>query len=162
MHKTLITTVAVSCIAFTGCKVKSDMGQVTYTGEQAIIYKTNGDYSKNVAVTLNDSHSSIIAYPAPADVYRNGKLAYPEALGNGFLLDNRGINANTAFLNLTYEEYAKLSAAPPLADMMAQIKDKEPITEIYNLGSRSTYKNEVADINRIISKGDLSRFKKLK
>jgi hypothetical protein len=162
MQKAIITTIAVSCLAIASCRVKPDAGQVSYTGEQAIVYKTWKDYRRNVPVTLNAARTEIIAYPAPGDLYRNGQLAYPSRLSEGFLLDNRGISPNSAFLSLTYEEYAKLAAAPPLSEMMGLIEDKEPFVAIYNLGNRSSYKNEITELNSIISKGRLGRFKRVK
>ena len=82
------------------------------TGPAAIIYKTKADYSKNVPVTLSDDKLHVVSYPAPQDVYFHGELAYPTQLAKGFLLDNRGISVNSAFISLTYEEYSKLPAAP--------------------------------------------------
>lgn len=103
-----------------------------------------------------------MAYPSAKDVYYNGQLAYPTVLQNGYFLDNRGIGPNSAFLKLTYEEYSKMSDIPALASLYNQILEKDPFTEIYNLGDRTRFKDEVADINKIIAKGGLKKFTKVK
>lgn len=159
----LITVVALGAIA--ACKAKQTaqaVAEVSYTGEQTIIYKTRTNYSRYVPVTMNADKTEIVAYPAPSDVYRNGKLAYPTPLADGYLLDNRGIGLNSVFLKVTYEEYSKLAQAPSLKEMMDLIVDKDPFLRIYNLGTRSRFKDEVTEINGIISKNELERYKRLK
>lgn len=117
-----------------------------------IIYKTRADYRNFVPVTLNENRSAIVSYPAPSDVYYKGKLAYPTELINGYLLDNRGITAQSAFLNITYEEYSKLENIS--VDFLWQnIKDATPLLELYSCGSRDTLKNGVEQLNRIIEGG---------
>ena len=126
-----------------------------------IIYKTKGDYFDKVPVILNDGKNAIIAYPGPKDVFYNGILALPTKLKDGYLLDNRGINKNVVFINFTYEEYSKLKEAPLISDMLKMIIDKNPITEMYNCGSRYQYKEIVNDLNKIIDTKQLNRFKKI-
>jgi hypothetical protein len=153
---------AVLFFCFTDCKTKqTNTTEVSYTGECAIVYKTKTDYRNNVPVTMNADKTAIVSYPAPTDVYYKGKLAYPTALLNGYWLDNRGISVNTVFLKLTYEEYSKLDTAPTLEEMTEMIVDKNPFTEIYNLGNRSRFTNETEEINTLIKKGALKKFKRL-
>ena len=131
-------------------KVKEN-NPVDYSiGPATIIYKTKNDYFDKISVTLNDDKTKIVSYPGPKDVYYNGQLAYPTKLNNGYMLDNRGINKNTAFLNITYEEYSKRTEAPSLSEMMNMIIDKEPFIEIYNCGTRYQYKDIVNDLNKVI------------
>lgn len=146
----------------TACKTKNVAEGVTYTGEQTIVYKTVNDYHEYVPVTMNTEKTEIVAYPSPKDVYRNGQLALPTTLANGYWLDNRGVNANTVFLNITYREYAQLTEAPSLQKMLDMIKDKNPFESIYNLGTRNRFKDEVSEINYIIKKNLLQQFKKVK
>jgi hypothetical protein len=127
----------------------------------AIIYKTKNDYYDKVPVTLNDNKTKIISYPGPKDIFYNEKLSLPEKLSDGFLLDNRGINKNVAFLNITYSEYSTLTEAPLLSEMMKMIIDKDPLTEMYNCGSRYQYKDIVADLNKFIDNKKLSKFKRI-
>ena len=127
----------------------------------ALLYKTKGDYADLVPVTLSDDRRSIVAYPAPGDI--TGHLPRPTALAQGYWLDNRGIGPNTAFLKLTYADYAQLSAAPSLADMEALIMDRDPLTALCDCGPRSAYANPTADLNALITAGSLpSRCKVLK
>jgi hypothetical protein len=116
-----------------------------------IIYKTNADYYQNVAVTLNDEKTDIVSYPDIVDVYYNGKLAYPTKLENGYLLDNRGISKNTAFLKYTYDEYSKLPATPSKDDLLKMIIGKNAVTELYNCNKLP--KNNIQLLNDAIKKG---------
>lgn len=122
-------------------------------GPQAIVYKTMKDYTNLVPVIMNSEGSRIISYPAPADVFYQGKLAKPTALKNGYLLDNRGINENVAFLNYTYEEYSRLPEAPSMEEMLSRIVEKHPLTELINCGLRSQYKDEIKELNMLIDAG---------
>src|SRR5436309_2146351 len=77
-------------------------------GPHAMVYKTKANYSKLVPVDMSDDKTQIASYPAPTDVVSGSGYATPTQLHSGYLLDNRGIGKNAAFLKLTYEEYAKL------------------------------------------------------
>ena len=127
----------------------------------AIIYKTKKDYDNKVPVLLNDEKNKIVSYPAIKDIFFNGKLALPDKLSDGFLLDNRGIYRNVAFLNITYEEYSKMTKELSLVEMMKLIIDKDPISEMYNCGSRYQYKNIVLELNKFIEAKQLNKFKKI-
>jgi len=116
-----------------------------------IIYKTNADFSKNVAIMLNDEKTDILSYPDITDVYYQGKLAYPTLLANGYLLDNRGVGKNTAFIKYTYEEYSKLKQTPDKDELMKMIISKNPITELYKCNKLP--KNDIEKLNSIIKNG---------
>ena len=83
-------------------------GQNSVPSPPCIVYKTKSDYSKNIPVILSDDQTRIVSYPDVKDVYFKGNLAYPTVLNDGFLLDNRGIGPNVAFLSVTYEQYSKM------------------------------------------------------
>jgi hypothetical protein len=70
---------------------------------------TKKNYDKNVAIYLLEDKKHITGYPHPSDV---SEKSYPTSLKNGYLLDNRGIGTNTAFISMTYEEYAALKNVP--------------------------------------------------
>ena len=144
----------------TSLKLPGGKPAALITGPGTIIYKTKADYSKNVPVTLSEDKSHIVSYPAPQDVYFRGELAYPTKLAKGFLLDNRGISVNSAFISLTYEEYAKLGAAPNPEALYKMIIDKDPFTEMYSLGSR--YRNATQEITELIENHKLKHYKRLK
>lgn len=129
--------------------------QVQITGPKAVVYKTKKDYRKMVPVTLSADKSKIVSYPAPTDLKSDGKLTLPSKLKNKYLLDNRGIGKNTAFLNMTYEQYAALEHPPTLNDMYAMILDKDPISEMCDCGERSKYENAEQELNKLIKKKKL-------
>ena len=139
----------------------SAVNKVGRPGPAAIVYKTKADYSKYVPVTLSDDKTKIVSYPAPQDVFYQGKLAVPTQLCHGYLLDNRGIMPNSAFLKITYEEYSKLKEVPSLDELYKQITDKSPFSVMYDLGLRSNFKSDKKEIEKIIKKKKLKNYKKL-
>ncbi|HWB62006.1 MAG TPA: hypothetical protein VG603_00745 [Chitinophagales bacterium] len=163
MATTIVVFTTMACCSSSKKQTAMQVAEnISYKPPVVIIYKTRADYSKYVPVTLSDDKMSITNYPDPKDVFYNGKLAYPTALKKGFWLDNRGINANTAFIKMTYDEYSKLGSAPTAENLYKMILDKDPVTEIYNLGSRYRFKDEVSEINQLIENNSLGQFKKLK
>jgi hypothetical protein len=120
---------------------------------QAIVYKTVKAYNHLIPVTMDAERTKIVSYPAPSDVFYKGKLALPTVLQDGYLLDNRGIDENTVFLNYTYDEYSRLQEAPPMSEMMNKIRDKHPLAEIIFCGDRTKYKDEVKELNELIKNG---------
>lgn len=135
---------------------------VTRLGPKIIIYQTKKDYSKLVPVMLSDDKKTIVSYPDIRDVYYNGSLAYPTPLHQGFLLDNRGINGNVAFLNLSYEEYSKLAKTPTSEELMKMIIDKDPISKMYVGGVKTSDAELESDLNSKIDSNDFSSFIKIK
>lgn len=166
MKKIRLTTItALLMILSIGCKSsehrsKNDETMISspiqirfIPGPKAIVYKTRKDYSRFVPVTLDETRSHIISYPAPTDIYYEGKLAVPTQLNNGYWLDNRGIGPNAAFTDYTYEEYSKLKEAPSLEILEKRIIDRNPITEYWNCGLRTSYTDEVNQLNEVIKSG---------
>lgn len=141
---------------------QKEMEQGAKAGPPVIIYKTNADYYDKVPVTLSEDKSDIVSFPGIKDVFYKGKLAYPTRLNKGYLLDNRGIDKNTAFLNITYEEYSKLEKTPSKDELYKMVLDKDPITEMYYCGSKYDYKDIVTELNDIIDEDMLTAMKKLK
>ena len=161
-----IIAILISGLLMNSCGVSRKNNQssntIDYSGPPTLVYKTRKDYFKNVPVSLSEDKSKIVSYPAISDIYYKGQLAYPTKLEKGFLLDNRGINTNTAFLSLTYEDYSKLKEVPKLTELFAMIIDKEPFTELYNCGNRYNFKDEITELNEIIKSDKLNEYKKLK
>jgi len=122
-----------------------------------IVYKTKKNYNKNVPVILSYDKSKIVSYPDPSDVRTDNGYAVPTKLKHGYLLDNRGIGLNVAFLKLTYNEYAALHQAPSLDSMYNMIIDKDPLLELYDCGSRYEMVDPVKEINELIKKGELRK-----
>ena len=97
-------------------------------------------------------------YPAPQDVFFNGKLAYPTKLAKGYLLYNRGLSVHSAFLDITYKQYSKLKDVDP-AMLIKHIKSSNPFLYIYQCGYRESYKNIVVELNAKIKAGGLKECK---
>jgi hypothetical protein len=110
----------------------------------------------------SQSTSGVPSFPAPGDLKYRGKPAIPTELEDGFLLDNRGITENVAFLSITYEAYIALDKTPTKDELLAMIIDSDPLTVMFNCGKRSQYNNEVLELNTCILDNDFSKFKKLK
>ena len=149
--KNLLLILATILILFS-CKSKQkiESTKMVADSQTAIIYKTTADFSQNVPVTMNSSRTEIVSYPAPTDLYYNGKLAQPTLLKNNYLLDNRGITENVVFLKYTYKQYAQLKEAPSLTEMMQNIVEKYPLMEFINCGKRTNQGNEITYYNAII------------
>jgi hypothetical protein len=96
-------------------------------GPQTIVYKTKKDYYNLVPVLLSDDKTEIISYPHPIDIKVGDTYVTPTKLNEGYLLDNRGIGKNVAFLNMTYEQYSKLDRVPTLEELQNMIVDKNPL-----------------------------------
>ncbi len=141
----------ISCNCQKTCKKSATQEGSVGIIAPVIIYKTNGDFSKNVPVMMSDDKTDIISFPDITDVYFAGKLAYPTQLANGYLLDNRGVSKNVAFLSYTYEEYSKLAATPSKEDLMGKIISKNPLTELYKCDKLP--KNDVQKLNEFIKAG---------
>jgi hypothetical protein len=118
-----------------------------------LVYKTRSDYFNQVPVLMDAEKSRIISYPDPTDLRNGTVLALPTRLKNGYLLDNRGIGTNVAFLTYTYATYSALSKAPALNQLMDSLLDRNPLTELWDCGSRSLFKKEVDELNALIDKG---------
>jgi hypothetical protein len=132
-------------------------------GPNAIIYKTKGNYNHLVAVTLSADKSEIVSYPHPSDINPDILLVQPTELNKGYLLDNRGINENVAFLKISYKEFIQLAEMPSLKSMYEMIVDKDPIDKMCNCGHKDSIENMVAKINYLIDKNKLEEVcKKIK
>lgn len=132
-------------------------GSAAVSSPKVFVYKTKDDYSRLVPVLMDDTRTRIVSYPHPNDLIVGDKLRIPTPLDNGYLLDNRGINRNVAFLSYTYEEYTQLSVAPSMQELMAHIQDKYPLTEWHDCGRRADYKNIVSELNKLIEQGFLQK-----
>lgn len=128
-----------------------------------VIYKTTRDYSHNVPVLLTDDKTRIVSYPHPTDLFSGDKLALPSLLHDGYLLDNRGIHKNVAFLKYTYEEYSKRKDAPSLEELEKNIIDKDPLLELWDCGDKNSYTDLQTQLNDWIDKNMLpERCKRIK
>lgn len=132
--------------------------KVIPTGPKVIIYQTYHDYSKLVPISLSEDKKSVVSYPDIRDVFYNGNLAYPVQLHGGFWLDQRGINKNVAFINLTYQEYSELAKTPYPDELLKMITDLKPLLCMYSCGKWGAYEDIEKELNTMIDVGDFSGF----
>ncbi len=160
--KTLVLII-VLCL-FYSCNSSKQMknNQLNSPSPHIFIYKTKGDYYLKVPILLAENKVDIVSYPAPTDLIIKEKLSLPTKLLDGYYLDNRGINVNVAFIQLKYSEYSKLSHPPKIDDLKQMIIDNDPLVELYDCGVRTKYKNIEEELNKIINKGNLTCFKRIK
>jgi hypothetical protein len=136
---------AVTAATVQGGKKKSSMVP------KATIYKTNGDYNNNVPITLSADGKSVVSYPAPSDI---SSTSTPVALKDGYLLDRRGINENSAFTRYTYSEYAALQQAPSTEELLKAVIPGAKVTEIVKLPiTLSQAENDMTAVNGYITSG---------
>jgi hypothetical protein len=145
-----------------GCSIGMNMDKDGFKpdfsgGPPTMVYKTRADYSSYVPVLLSDDKSRIISYPAPSDLFVGGKYTVPTPLKEGYLLDNRGINQNVAYLKLSYREYSNFKEVPSTDALYKMIIDKDPLTELCDCGNRHAIKNPEKALNKLIRKGKLRK-----
>lgn len=128
--------------------------------QPVFVYKTKGDYANLVPVFLSDDKSEIVSYPSLSDI-NNSTL--PTPLKDGYLLDNKGVGKNVAFVNLTYDAYAKLKDTPTLNELYTLILDKDPLIELCDCGKRNSFVDVNKQLNEWIENNQLkTKCKKLK
>ncbi len=143
---------AVGLWVFTSPSVAQTRG--TRALPHVIIYKTRADYNNKVPVSLTTDRTSIANYPAPADLKTGSAFALPVLLHKGYLLDKRGVDANSVFTGYTYKEYAALNEVPSPEELMKSVKDKDPLVALYDCG---TDRKTVAELNKIIDRNQLRK-----
>ncbi len=138
---------------------ESNMGNAP----SVIVYKTKKNYIQNVPIILSKNKETILSYPSPKDLISQESYLYPIKLKKGYLLDKKGINTQTAFLNMNYLSYSRLLKSPNVNELYKLILDKDPMLEIYDCGNRYNYNDLKNDLNQIINKGLLkNKCKQLK
>lgn len=97
---------------------------------KAVVYRTDGDYSGYVPVTVGQD-GSLISYPAPTDVSATASAPLPVA--GGLWLDRRGISINSVFTRYTYAEYAALPETPAPEQLLEAVIPGARVTTVYTL-----------------------------
>lgn len=150
-----------SCSSVKKSNMNKNEGSVGVSSPPAIVYKTSGDYFNNVPVVLSADKKKIVSYPAQSDIRKGDDFVYPTKLSEGYLLDNRGISPNAAFLRFSYEDYYNMDNIPTAERLMEYIIDDEPFTEYYEVGKRNDYKDIAEELNTLIEGKKLKKFKNL-
>lgn len=128
-----------------------------------VVYRTTTDLKDKVPVTLSGDGTAIVAYPHPRDLRLAQGLATPVELAEGWLLDRRGIGKHTAFLRISYADYAAMESPPALADLQEAILARDPFTDLCDCGPRAAFTHPEAELKRIIRNDSLElRCKRLR
>lgn len=135
-----------------------DAGASLQVVQKTIIYKTTDNFTKYVPVTLDNSKQHLLSYPDPTDLRIESEFMTPQLLAGGYVLDRRGITINSVFTNYTYEEYSKLKTAPAPNEILNNLKEKNPISELY----QCPLTKDTAILNQWIHEGIEKYCKKLK
>lgn len=118
---------------------------------QATVYKTNSDSRNLVPVTLSPDGKTIVSYPAPTDINASQR---PVELADGYLLDRRGVNDNSAFTGYTYAQYSSMTSAPGTDELLRSINHDISIVAMVRLPmSLNDAVNDTAACNRMIREG---------
>ena len=125
------------------------------TGPHVLVYKTRTILADKVPIILSADGSTVVSYPAPSDLIGPDGLAVPSKLHNGYLLDNRGIGANVAFISMTYSEYAALPEAPSPDSLLSLVIDRAPLTELCDCGTRNAFTDVTGQLDQLIDAGKL-------
>ncbi len=124
-------------------------------GPPTYLYKTKGDYNNLVPILLSEDKSRVTSFPHPSDLLYEGELALPVVLEDGYLLDNRGITKNVAFIDISYDVYSKLTNVPSVDSLFSLIVDNDPLVVLYNCGNRHQFDDAVKQLNEVITAGQL-------
>ncbi len=119
-------------------------------GPSVLVYKTKANYNNLVPVILSDDKTEIVSYPHPKDLLKGSEYSIPFVLNEGYLLDNRGIGKNVAFLKMSYEEYSNLKNIPSIKELHEIILDDDPLTELCDCGAKTGFTNEGKQLNKLI------------
>ncbi len=146
----------VACVNTHKAEKKEKPAQVVKVPHQTIIYKTKANFDNLVPVGLSDNKKEVVSLPAPTDLFNGNNLRTPIQLHNGYLLDQRGIGPNTAFIKTTYQEYSKRSQPMSSPEILNNIKETDPIIEMYSCKYKGAPSELVDWLNDLIDKGQLS------
>ncbi len=141
----------------TTTKEENASGAKGVTGPPLLVYRTRENVNDLVPVLLSPDGKSIVSYPHPNDLRLPTGYSTPTPLHRGYLLDNRGINANVAFLNITYPAYAALAEPPSMDKLLGMIKFKDPLVELCDCGNRSRFTDLEKELNEMIDKDELKK-----
>ncbi len=154
MIRSIIAVLAAACLLPAAANAQSTHSSAM---PHVLVYKARSKYRNLVPVQLSEDKKTITSYPAPADVTTGSGYPLPVALHKGYYLDKRGVNLNTAFIQLTYAQYSRLKDAPSPGELYKMIIDKAPITEVCDCGVRQAGKYSVKQLNELIDKGQLRK-----
>lgn len=96
---------------------------------KATIFRMNGNYANNVAVTLNPD-GTLLYYPAPTDISANSA---PYPLGGGWYLNRQGVTANSVFTKWSFADYESLEKAPSPQEILQAVIPGSGVSQMETL-----------------------------
>jgi hypothetical protein len=152
---------SLTALLISGCSINRHKEKVTLINAEIannevvmippiVVYKTKNNYNNLVPISLSEDKKQIISFPHPKDLKVDGVLQTPSELHNGYLLDNRGIGQNVAFIKLSYREYANLNEAPSPEDLFNLIIDYDPLIFWCNCKRNNSNLNLESQLNEMI------------
>ena len=132
------------------CRSTQIVIPAAYELAPVIVYKTSAGYLNKVPIALNEEGDQVMSYPAPSDLRFGEGLSFPVQLKEGYLLDIRGIQPNSAFTSYTYEEYFALDVAPSPQELLDKVIDPDPFTEMYLCGKHGEFTDLKKELNKLI------------
>jgi hypothetical protein len=170
IHKSLLVVFAFASLVSCKPSEKAQTGNISNNQSQTsdkqslnmalpptYIYKTRKDYSQLVPVLVSATTKEIYAYPDKKDLLLDGKLRQPSQLIDGYLLDNKGLSKDAAFLKLTYAQYVALDHTPTAKELQELIIDNEPFTELYQCKKNLHSESKLDYFNQLIQNGQLQK-----
>lgn len=136
-------------------ETKSSFTPVFQLGPKTIVYKTKSNYNDYVPVIMFEDKTKISSYPHQNDIKIGDNYLTPTVLEKGYLLDNKGINKNVAFLNIKYQDYYNLNEVPNVEELINNIIEKDPLIEMYDCGVKSAYSDIETQLNEMIKEKKL-------
>lgn len=110
---------------------------------KATAFKMNGEYSKNIGVTL-DPEGNLSYFPDPKDITADSE---PLDLGNGWWLNRQGLGPNSVFTNYTFPEFASLPEVPTPEQFKNEIIPGSHVLQFvelpYNIGEAPSHIDEI-------------------
>lgn len=92
-----------------------------------IVFKSAQDVSRLVPVRLSEDRKEVLSYPAPTDL----PDLTTKKLANGYVLDLVGVNNNTAYLNMTIQEYKNTTHVILKDELLIRVTLINPYIEMY-------------------------------
>lgn len=91
----------------------------------ATIFRMSGDYTDNVAITVNPD-GTIAYYPDPSDL---SEFSLPYPLGGGWYLNRQGFGHDAVFTSYTFGQYRDLQRPPTHEELLKAVIPGAVITE---------------------------------
>ncbi len=132
--------------------LSASVAQPMVAHKHMIIYKTRAELYDHVPVLLAPDKKSVVSFPDPMDIRAASTRLLPIQLHDGYLLSAAGVNEHTAFLKLTYRQYADLQSAPSPQQLHEMVEEKNPFQALCDCGVAKNPEQIPQELNELIDK----------